>query len=42
MNEFLNGYDTNEDYKQYVISGTSGQENVRGRFQWWKDKVKTI
>lgn len=42
VNEFLNGYDTNEDYKKYVISGTSGQENVKGRFQWWKDKVKSI
>lgn len=41
VNEFLNGYDTNEDYKKYVISGTSGQENVKGRFGWWKDKIKS-
>lgn len=31
INEFLNGYETNEDYKQYVMSGTSSSEN-KGRF----------
>lgn len=41
VNEFLNGYDTNEEYKQYVQSGTSGQENVRGRLEWWRNKIKT-
>lgn len=41
INEFLNEYDTNEEYKQYVISGTSGQENVRGRLDWWRNKIKT-
>ena len=42
VNEFLNGYDSNEEYKQYVQSGTSSSENVRGRFDWWRDKVKTL
>lgn len=42
VNEFLNEYDNNEEYKQYVQSGTSSSENVRGRFDWWRDKVKTL
>lgn len=42
VNEFLNGYENNEEYKQYVQSGTSSSENVRGRFDWWRDKVKTL
>lgn len=42
VNEFLNGYDSNEEYKQYVQSGTSSSENVRGRFDWWRNKVKTL
>lgn len=42
INDFLNGYETNEDYKQYVMSGTSSSENVRGRFDWWRDKIRTI
>ncbi len=41
VNEFLNGYDKNEEYKQYVQSGTSSAENVRGRFEWWREKIKT-
>lgn len=42
INEFLCGYENNEEYKQYVQSGTSGAENVRGRFDWWRNKIKTI
>lgn len=42
IKEFLNTYDANEEYKQYVQAGTSGTENVRGRFDWWREKIKTI
>lgn len=41
INEFLAGYDTNEEYKQFVQSGTSAQENVRGRLDWWREKIRT-
>lgn len=41
INEFLVGYDTNEEYKQYVQSGTSGSENVKGRLDWWRNKIRT-
>ncbi len=42
VNEFLNGYDGNEEYKQFVQSGTSSAENVRGRFDWWREKIKSV
>ena len=42
INEFLAGYETNEEYKQYVQSGTSAQENVRGRLNWWREKIRTV
>lgn len=42
IEEFLNDYENNEDYKQFVQSGTSGSENVRGRLDWWKERIKTI
>lgn len=42
INEFLDGYNENEEYKQFVQSGTSSSENVRGRFDWWREKIKTI
>ncbi len=41
VDEFLNGYDLNEEYKQYVQSGTSAQENVRGRLDWWRERIRT-
>jgi len=41
INEFLNGYDTNEEYKQFVVSGTSGSDNVRGRLDYWRSLIKT-
>lgn len=41
INNFLNGYDTNEEYKQYVQSGTGASQNVRGRFDYWRNLIKT-
>ena len=41
IKEFLNGYDDNEEYKQFVQSGTGSQQNVRGRFDWWREKIRT-
>lgn len=41
INEFLNGYDTNEEYKQFVQSGTSSTENVRGRLDYWRNMIRT-
>lgn len=40
--EFLNGYEQNEKYKQYVKSGTSGANNVRGRLDYWKNRVNEM
>ncbi len=42
VNDFLNNYDSNEEYKQYVQSGTSSSENVRGRLDWWRERIKTL
>lgn len=39
---FLNGYDTNDEYKQYVISGTNSSQNVRGRFDYWREIIRTM
>lgn len=41
INDFLNNYEVNEDYKQFVKSGTSSAENVRGRLDWWRNKIRT-
>lgn len=41
VNEFLENYDSNEEYRKYVQSGTSSVENVRGRFDYWRDLIRT-
>ena len=41
VNEFLEKYDSNEEYKKFVQSGTSSVENVRGRFDYWRDLIRT-
>ena len=42
INEFLVGYDNNEEYKQYVLNGTSSSENVKARVDYWKNLVKAV
>lgn len=42
IRNFLENYDSNEEYKQYLQSGTSAQQNVRGRFDYWREIVKRI
>lgn len=40
--DFVANYDSNEEYKQFVQSGTGSRENVNGRFQYWRNKLKEI
>lgn len=42
INDFLMGYDNNEEYKKYVQSGTGNSENVRGRLSFWKNIIKML
>lgn len=42
INKFLSDYDTNEEYKKFVQSGTSASENVSGRWNYWKGLVKAM
>ncbi|MDE7252469.1 MAG: hypothetical protein K2O32_05935 [Acetatifactor sp.] len=42
VNEFLAGYDANEEYKKYILSGSSGSENVTGRLEYCKNLMRAI
>lgn len=42
VSEFIATYDSNDEYKQFVQSGTSSQENVNGRFQYWRSVVREL
>lgn len=39
---FIENYDSNEEYKQYCMSGTTAQNNVRGRLDYWQKIIETI
>lgn len=42
IKEFVENYDSNEEYKKYVTDGTNSRENVRGRFDYWRNIIKSI
>lgn len=42
VSEFIATYDSNEEYKKYVQSGTGSKENVKGRFDYWRRIVKEL
>ncbi len=39
---FVNTYDTNEEYKQFCQSGTTASENVRGRLNYWQNIINEL
>ena len=42
IKSFIDGYDSNDYYKQFLQSGTSSQENVRGRFEYWRNIIREL
>lgn len=40
VKKFIDEHDTNEEYKEFVKSGTGNQPNVEGRLNWWKNAIK--
>ena len=42
INDFLASYDSNEEYKQFCLQGTSNSTNVSGRFDYWRNVVRTL
>lgn len=42
ISDFINNYDTNEEYKKYVQARTTSAENVTGRLEWWKNKLREM
>lgn len=42
VNDFIEGYDVNEEYKALLMNGTTSSENVKGRFDYWKNLIRNI
>lgn len=39
IQKFIKNYDTNEEYKQWLVSGTSASDQVEGRWNYWKGLI---
>ena len=42
VNEFLDGYETNEEYKASLSNGTSSSESVKFRFEYWRKIMHSL
>ena len=42
VNDFLDGYNTNEEYKAFCESGTSNAEMVKGRLDYWRKAIRNM
>lgn len=39
---FVNNYESNDEYKQFCQSGTTSSEKVRGRFDYWRNMIREL
>ena len=42
IKEFLDSYNDNEEYKQYIQSGTSSNSSVRARCDYWRNIIREL
>ena len=42
IKEFLDSYNDNEEYKQYIQSGRSSNSSVRARFDYWRNIIRVL
>ena len=42
INNFIEGYDSNEEYKQFCGGSTTSSTMVRGRLDYWRKIIRTM
>ena len=42
VKQFLDNYDSNEEYKSYIQNGTSSAESVKSRLSYWRKIIKGL
>lgn len=42
VNNFLDNYESNEEYKSYIQQGTSSGESVKGRLEYWRNIIREL
>lgn len=42
IKSFLDNYDSNEEYKSFIIQGTSSAESVKSRLDYWRGVIREL
>ena len=42
INDFIEGYDSNEEYKQFCGGSTTSSTMVHGRLDYWRKIIRTM
>lgn len=42
IKNFLENYETNDEYKSYIIQGTSSSESVKARLDYWRGIIREL
>lgn len=42
VNNFLENYDSNDEYKAFTQQGTSSAESVKGRLEYWRNIIREL
>lgn len=42
VNNFLENYDSNDEYKAFTQQGTSSSESVKGRLEYWRNIIREL
>lgn len=42
VKNFLDNYESNDEYKGYIIQGTSSSESVKNRLDYWRNIIKEL
>lgn len=42
VKDFLDNYESNDEYKGYIIQGTSSSESVKARLNYWRNIIKEL
>ena len=42
IKDFLNNYESNDEYKSFIVQGTSSTESVKSRLNYWRNIVREL
>ena len=42
IKDFLDNYESNDEYKSFIVQGTSSAESVKSRLNYWRNIVREL